>query len=136
MILTIDTACREKIILGLFNKGGGGENYDFATDNQSEDLLVAIEGILKRKKLTLKDLTAILVNRGPGSFTGVRVGVTTANALGWSLNISVFGYQNGKIESALKKILQNKSQNFSRIVLPSYTTPLKKVNQKPGGYRA
>lgn len=119
MILTIDTTKREKIELGLFD-GKVHRCFEFETEKQSEDLLVMIEGILKNNKLELKDLRAILINCGPGSFTGVRVGVTTANTLGWTLNIPVIGYREGELEKALEKISKNKPAKFSSIALPYY----------------
>lgn len=62
----------------------------------SQVLLPAIQKILKRNRKKLTDLTEIQVNPGPGSFTGTRVGVTVANALGFALNIPVNG-KKGKI---------------------------------------
>ena len=45
----------------------------------------------KKKARTIKDITEIEVNLGPGSFTGLRVGGSVANALGWLLGIPVNG---------------------------------------------
>lgn len=119
MILTIDTTERDKIDLGLFD-GKIHRCFEFETQYQSEDLLIAIDGILKNNKFKLKDLKAILVNCGPGSFTGVRVGVTVANTLGWTLNIPVVGYRDGELEKALAKISKNRPAKFSSIALPYY----------------
>lgn len=119
MILNINTTIREKIILGLYD-GKVLNCFEFETKYQSEDLLLAIDGVLKNNKLKLKDLKTILVNAGPGSFTGVRVGVTTANTLGWSLDIPVISYRNGELDMALLKIVKLKYKNFSKIVLPYY----------------
>lgn len=119
MILNIDTTKREQIILGLYD-GRVLKCFEFETQYQSEDLLVAIDGILKDNKLELKDLKTILVDCGPGSFTGVRVGVTTANTLGWTLNIPVIGYRDGELEKTLAKISKNKPAKFSSIALPYY----------------
>lgn len=62
----------------------------------SQVLLPMIVKILKKNELNLKDLTAVEVNCGPGSFTGTRVGVSVANALGFALDIPVNG-KKGKI---------------------------------------
>ena len=119
MILTINTIDRNSIEIGIF-QNDELRCFDFETERQSEDLLVVIEGILKKEKLSLQDIDSILVNQGPGSFTSDRVEVTVANTLGWSLNIPVFGYKNDDLEKNLLKIAKLKIKNFSQIVLPFY----------------
>lgn len=61
-------------------------------------VLPFIDELLKEHNLTAHDLTEVEVNEGPGSFTGVRVGVSIANALAFSLGIPVNGItiENGK----------------------------------------
>ena len=115
MILIISTIGRNEIELGLFNQKI--EIFKYETSDQSRDLLIKINELLKNKKISLNDISAIAVNRGPGSFTGVRVGITTANTLAWSLDIPIIGYLDGQLESGLKNI---KDKNFSNIVLPFY----------------
>ncbi|MFA6492675.1 MAG: tRNA (adenosine(37)-N6)-threonylcarbamoyltransferase complex dimerization subunit type 1 TsaB [Patescibacteria group bacterium] len=120
MILKLDTANREKIYLALF--GGKKEKcFEFPTEDQSADLLVTIKEILDKENLTLQNLKAILVNCGPGSFTGVRVGVTVANTLAWTLDIPIFGFKDGEQDKVLTKISKNRQNKFSKIVLPFYS---------------
>lgn len=64
----------------------------------SQVLLPLLTKLLDRKKMVWKDLEAVEVETGPGSFTGTRVGVSVANALGYSLGIPVNGK---KIETKL-----------------------------------
>ena len=52
-------------------------------------VLPLIDELLKEHELTPKDLDGVEVNVGPGSFTGVRVGVSIANALAFGLGIPV-----------------------------------------------
>lgn len=122
MILIIETIEREQIRLALLKSDNIADLVwqEFMTNDQSADLLINIEKILSSDQLMLKDLTAILVNIGPGSYTGVRVGVTTANSLAWGLNIPVMGYKNGEIEMALAEIRQSKDKTFFKIALPLY----------------
>lgn len=95
MILTIDTTERNQVRVELIDK----KSKSKITEKQklgSQVLLPAILKILKTNKKSLKDITEIKVNLGPGSFTGTRVGVAVANALGFALNIPVNG-KKGKI---------------------------------------
>lgn len=85
MRLQIDTSNNQKIILKL-EKKQWVKTYDSPRD---QDLLGEIDKLLKAEKLTLKDLTKIEVNLGPGSFTSLRVGVAVANALGFTLGLPV-----------------------------------------------
>lgn len=62
-----------------------------------QNVLELVEKILQEHNLTLKDLHSIEVNTGPGSFTGLRVGVAIANALSFGVNVSVNGKPLGEI---------------------------------------
>lgn len=46
----------------------------------SEKLMPLIDELLKKQQLSLKDINLVTANRGPGSFTGIRIGVATAKA--------------------------------------------------------
>lgn len=87
MKLYIDTSSSEKVIVGLDKKR-------FETDARREKaqrLLPFIDEVLKKEGKKLEDIKEIEVNTGPGSFTGLRVGVSVANALGWALGVPVNG---------------------------------------------
>lgn len=60
-------------------------------DNQfgSQSLLPLIQTILQKHQIEPQQLTGIRVLTGPGSYTGLRVGVAVANALAFSLGIPV-----------------------------------------------
>jgi len=87
MKLYINTSDREKIVVGL-----GEKKYEeIAHDGTSQKLLPLISESLKKQKIDFKDITQIEVETGPGSFTGLRIGVSVANALGWALGVKVNG---------------------------------------------
>jgi tRNA threonylcarbamoyladenosine biosynthesis protein TsaB len=59
--------------------------------SHSEKLIPLIDEILKRNGKAIEDIDGIAVSIGPGSFTGIRVGVSTARGLAQSLNIPLVG---------------------------------------------
>ena len=59
--------------------------------------------IIKKAGTSINRINEIKVNLGPGSFTGLRVGVAVANALGWALKIPVNGKRITKGEVVIPK---------------------------------
>jgi tRNA threonylcarbamoyladenosine biosynthesis protein TsaB len=93
MKLYIDTSDNSKTIAGLDK-----DRLEKPTGpDKSQQVLSLINQILKRKKKTFRDLTSIEVETGPGSFTGLRVGLAVANALGWALRIPVNNKKVGEL---------------------------------------
>ena len=87
MKLYIDTTNSEIVKIAI-----GDKIFEVESKVQkSQMILPFIEKTLEESNLTLKDLTEIEVNTGPGSFTGIRVGISVAQALAWSLSIPLNG---------------------------------------------
>jgi len=59
--------------------------------NHSVELMPCLTWLLKQAEIDLKSLNGIIVARGPGSFNGLRVGVSTAKGLAFSLGIPLAG---------------------------------------------
>ena len=98
MVLSIDTADSQETKVLL--KDQKGKNLDSLVSQRrygSQVLISQIEKILKRNKISFDNLTGIEINEGPGSFTGLRVGTSCANALGHFLQIPVNGQKVGQI---------------------------------------
>lgn len=57
----------------------------------NEQLITTIQTTLTQAQLTLDDIDAVLVGRGPGSFTGVRIGVATAKGLACGRACALYG---------------------------------------------
>jgi len=87
MKLYLDTSHANKSVIRL-----GNTVYEKSGEyGMAQHVLEMIEGALESQNKKLKDITEIKVNTGPGSFTGLRVGVTVAQTLGWALGIRVNG---------------------------------------------
>ncbi|MGH7240877.1 MAG: tRNA (adenosine(37)-N6)-threonylcarbamoyltransferase complex dimerization subunit type 1 TsaB [Candidatus Saccharimonadales bacterium] len=59
----------------------------------AETLHVKIDELLTGQQKTLRDLEGIVVFKGPGSFTGLRIGISVANALAYGLGIPVVAHE-------------------------------------------
>jgi len=67
------------------------ETNEVLERGQAELLIPRIDDLMVRAGKDIKEINAIAVDVGPGSFTGVRVGLATARALGMALNVPVWG---------------------------------------------
>lgn len=94
--------------------------------NQSKELLPKIDKLLRKHKVQSEQLKWVVVNLGPGSFTGLRVGISVANAFGYGLNIPVIGKKSlsGSARERVGKLLQLKTNaKLFKQVLPHYGRP-------------
>lgn len=89
MILSINTKDQKQITVSLKKDGEIVESLSAENEYGSQVLLPLIEKLLKKCKLDYNSLKGIEAETGPGSFTGLRVGVSVANALGFALGIPV-----------------------------------------------
>jgi tRNA threonylcarbamoyladenosine biosynthesis protein TsaB len=89
--LLIDTSAINTAHIALEVNGKRYEKTSESKILKSQMVLPMIEELLAQYKLKITDIKAITVATGPGSFTGLRVGATVANTLGYLLNIPVNG---------------------------------------------
>ena len=68
-----------------------GESYQNTGLTHSQTLMVMAEDLLKQCGKTMSHVTAVAVAEGPGSFTGVRIGVAAAKGLSWGGQIPCYG---------------------------------------------
>lgn len=123
MIFDIDTINeRAEIVLFDDNFKEVGRTSISNKFEVAEKVLLEINGLMKNHRCSLSSLSAVLVNLGPGSYTGQRIGVTTANSIAFSLNIPVVGYEEGKRESAIKLLLNGRIQGKFSPVVPLYAS--------------
>lgn len=113
-VLAIDTSNYVLGIALIDEEKVIGEHITNVKVNHSVRVMPAIEQLMKECGVVPADLTKIVVAKGPGSYTGVRIGVTIAKTLAWSLNIPLVGV------SSLEIIAASTARYFSGVVSPLF----------------
>lgn len=128
LILTIRTDKPEAEI-GLFD-GATKLTYEIwqAHRELSNTILRKIEDLLKGQNKTLKDVQGIAVFQGPGSFTGLRIGLTVANTLAYALEVPVVGAMGQ--DWAARGVKRLEAGDRDQIALPEYGAPVHITQQK------
>ena len=86
LLLSIDTSIRGCSV-AVHENSVLLSNYDLNTDKSSSSMLTTlIKNAVEHAGYDLKDLDAIVIAKGPGSYTGLRVGISTAKGLCYALD--------------------------------------------------
>ena len=111
LILGIETATKNCSV-ALFKDGvliaekeHNGDGYTHA-----EQLTVFIEQVIESANITLKEIEAVALSKGPGSYTGLRIGTSTAKGLCYSLGIPLLAI------STLKAMAFSIAENQNKIL--------------------
>ena len=88
-ILAIDTAT-EACSVALLNDGAVSAHFEECPREHTQRIL-PVKAILTRGNTTLTDLDALAFGRGPGSFTGVRIGIGIAQGLALGADLPMIG---------------------------------------------
>ncbi len=91
LLLALDTSGDMVSVALMDNSCVQGAVQESMQRGHAERLMPIIDQVLKEAHVSFKEINAIAVTVGPGSFTGVRVGLAAAKAFGMSLNIPVLG---------------------------------------------
>lgn len=155
-VLAIDTS---NVVMGIALVDGPVVKGEIVTNikkDHSTRLMPAIQSLLAQCGVSPKELELIVAAKGPGSYTGVRIGVTVAKTLAWSLNIPIAGVSSlevlaangryfpglicplfdarrGQIYTGLYRYRDNELQcvEHDRIVLSSEWAPFLKEQNEP-----
>ena len=100
-ILAFETSAKAASVALMENGKLLGEGYQNTGLTHSQTLMVMAEDLLKACNLTAKDVEAVAVAAGPGSFTGVRIGVAAAKGFAWGGELPCYGV------STLEAMAQN-----------------------------
>lgn len=88
----------------------------------AETLHAKIEQLLKSQSKSLHDIEGIVAFAGPGSFTGLRIGLTVANTLAYALKVPIAAGKDPQwLENGVATLL---SGHGEKLVMPEYGAPV------------
>ena len=111
-MLAIDTSTQTMGVALMKNEKIVAETTLLSKNDHSSRLMPAIHELMFHAKMKPEELGEIVVTEGPGSYTGTRIGITTAKTLAWALDIPI------KTISSLKLIASSNSGVFNGLVCP------------------
>ena len=118
LILAFETSAKAASVALLGDKGLLGESYQNTGLTHSQTLMVMAEDLLKQCGKTVNDVTAVAVAEGPGSFTGVRIGVAAAKGFAWGREIPCFGVSTLEaMENPVTVTIEKLGENTRRITV-------------------
>jgi tRNA threonylcarbamoyladenosine biosynthesis protein TsaB len=140
-ILAIDSAL-QGCGAGVCVDGKISAHGEAMNSGQAERLMPIVQDVLQAAGLKFFDLHAIVTTVGPGAFTGLRIGLSTAKSLGLALEIPVFGvstlqtlasqYTNEKKpDGAITVILETKRTDFYFQIFSKGAAPLSEAKALP-----
>lgn len=94
LILSIDTSSADLSVALVNENGSLGLVEENMLRGQGEALIPYIQSMMQQAGLPMNAVEGVAVAVGPGSFTGVRVGLSTARGIGLALDIPVYGVTN------------------------------------------
>ena len=90
-LLMIDTSNQPMSIAIMQDDTVLAETTSEDKRDHSSQLMPGIQHLFEEAKIEKNDIDGIVVAKGPGSYTGVRIGVTTAKTLAYALNTKLYG---------------------------------------------
>ena len=109
-ILSIDTSSNLCAVAVLEDTNLINENILDDTKNHSEKIMPVIAQTLQDANIELKDIDLIVCDKGPGSFTGIRIGIATVMSFVDSLNLRAIGISS--LEALMYNALLNESSPY------------------------
>ena len=91
LLLAFETSAKAASVALFAGEKLLGESYQNTGLTHSQTLMVMAEDLLRSCGKTVADVTAVAVAEGPGSFTGVRIGVAAAKGMSWGGELPCYG---------------------------------------------
>jgi tRNA threonylcarbamoyladenosine biosynthesis protein TsaB len=122
LIITIRTD-KPEAELGLYDSNTQLAYETWTAHRQlAESLHTKIKQLLDEQTKTLHDIEGIVAFQGPGSFTGLRIGLTVANTLAYALHVPVVGSTDPQwLETGIRRLQEGMG---GTVVIPEYGAPV------------
>lgn len=88
--LIIDSSNKQLYIGIVDSNQNVFEHVHMGNNDHSETLMFELERLLKKSNLKIDDINKIIVSEGPGSYTGIRIGMTVAKIFAWDKGIKLY----------------------------------------------
>ncbi len=95
--LYIDTRDNQKVVARLDHNGTKFEASSTSEIRHPESILILVEKVCKEANIDTSQIDELYVEEGPGSYTGLKVGVSVANALSFALGKKINGKNLGEL---------------------------------------
>ncbi len=110
-ILAIDTSNKMASVSVFEDERLLNEEFSDDQKTHSEKLLPMIDDVLKKEGMTIRDIELFVVSVGPGSFTGIRIGVATIKGMAQALNKKVISV------TSLEGLLEMADSDYSCAII-------------------
>ena len=92
MLLALDTSTEQAGVALISDSGSVAYEKNWLSErNHTSELHVAIKEALDSTSIQVNDLKGLIVTNGPGTFTGIRIGLAVSKAIAIALNIPIIG---------------------------------------------
>lgn len=115
-ILAIDTST-DVCSVALYDKGEIIESTVVAAREHTQRILPMVESILAESKCALVDIDALAVANGPGSFTGLRIGLSIAQGLAYGISKPLIPVST--LEAMAHAVIRHQGASQNQIIVPA-----------------
>ena len=127
LALKTDNPTAELIVLDEGGKEIAREEW-LAERRLAHELLGKLESILAQAGGGWDKLSGLIVFKGPGSFTGLRIGITVMNTIAYAQNIPIVGQEGGeRVADGISRLTRGEND---QVVLPEYGAPARITTPK------
>lgn len=125
MLLIVSNIEKDNLYLALAQKKIIWQKKITLLFDEGEKILHLVDKFLQTHKVAPKDIKALIVYQGEGTFTSLRLQAVFANAWAYALKIPIYNLTAAQFKNFNKTLLNLKKLNKFKKIEPAYTSPPK-----------